>query len=703
MTNGLTFYSIEAMKTIPSSLFFYAVLAGIYTIFLTLDAQARGESPNWYTDSFYLLHEDHHTQPTAAVGADADPEVTEQLVNLSRPDVIQIHAKGNPGWTTYPSKIGHVPPKLARDVLGLWRDVARRNDYHWSIYYNIGRDGEIMKRRPGWNRSRRDDSEWDRALCYHSGVAEGYLWPMIEEIMAGYNPDGFWFDGSVFTVHPCFCPACRVRLKADTGLDLPETRKGASWSALHEVQRKIYREFIHNTCERIHNIDPNCLVSFNWAYSLRMPEKPDPGIAYLTGDIANRVEALSAEAHWYDGVGLPFDLMTTGYTFVDAKDGKVRKLPKPVPQIQQEIAVVIANGGRFNVWDNPSGTSAIDPNLHQFYGRVVAPFLRSRQKWCLGSQRVPDVSLLHNSAAHYALADRTANSFNRADPPIDGTADALTRLHLNYEIVGDWRLREQDIRSDLLIVENPAALAEADVTTIIRFVESGGRVLITGIGIQHDDRLRDVFGLAKIDQAVKPVRFTSVIGDKRYTFVQNLFKAKTSTAEAQLHVTDGEGRIWPLLTRNRYGRGVACYVSVPILSGSAKQKVPFDLIREIMNTVYPRERRHVRTESPSYVEVVLRRKGNQYILHLVNMAPGERSYAPRRGYYQPVTISSLPAIEPHTIVVRVPRKPQTVMLQPEGVSLVQWTYRDGRLELHVPTFEVHRMIVVQFTEQEYRL
>jgi len=259
-------------------------------------------------------------------------------------------------------------------------------------------------------------------------------------------------------------------------------------------------------------------------------------------------------------------------------------------------------------------------------------------------------------------------------------------------------LHEQDIHSGLLIVEHPAALAETDVNAIIRFVESGGRVLITGMGILHDDRLRDVFGLAKIDKAAKPVRLTCMIRDRSYVFTQNLFETQTSTAEAQLHVTNGGGGIWPLLTRNRYGRGVAYYVSVPMLSAFVKQKMPFVLIGEIMNTIYPRERRHVRTESPSHVEVILRQKGNQYILHLVNMAPGERSYASKRGYYRPVTIRSLPAIEPHTIIVRVPRKPKTIMLQPEGLSLEEWTYREGRLEFVAPTFEVHRMIVIQFTE-----
>ena len=121
------------------------------------------------------------------MGRDADLEETRRLVGLVRPDMIQIHAKGNPGWTTYPSKIGHTPPQLVKDVLAIWRDAARRDGYHFSAYYNIGRDGEIMQRRPEWNRMFPDGSPVDKALCYHSGVAEDYLWPMIREIMKLWN------------------------------------------------------------------------------------------------------------------------------------------------------------------------------------------------------------------------------------------------------------------------------------------------------------------------------------------------------------------------------------------------------------------------------------------------------------------------------------------------------------------------------------
>ena len=177
-------------------------------------AEPASQTPSdWYARSFYLLHLDHHTNARMEVGRDADVTETARLLSLSKPDVIQIHAKGNPGWTTYPSKIGFTPPRLVNDVMRLWADVAREKGCVFSAYYNLGRDGEIMKRHPEWNRLKPDGTLRDRALCYHSGVAEEYLWPMIDEIMDRYQPAGFWFDGSCFTVANCYCAKCRERFQ----------------------------------------------------------------------------------------------------------------------------------------------------------------------------------------------------------------------------------------------------------------------------------------------------------------------------------------------------------------------------------------------------------------------------------------------------------------------------------------------------------
>jgi hypothetical protein len=679
------------------------------SLIIILTAQANpaasaGQS-NWYTDSFFLLHEDHHTKPDANVGADANPQLTEQLINLSRPDSIQIHAKGRPGWTTYPSKIGHVPPKLACDVLGLWRDIARRNDYHWSIYYNIGRDAEIMKRRPEWNRSKQDGSEWEHALCYHSGVAEEYIWPMLREIMVNYNPDGFWFDGSVFTINLCYCPSCQKRFKSQTGLDdLPKSQDEPGWAEFHEMQRQIYREFIHKTCKLIHSINPECLVTFNLAYAFRMPEKPDPGIAYLTVDIANKVEKLAIEAHWFDGVGLPFELMTTGHVAYKQtqpnKKAKSKKVAKSKHQIQQEMAITIANGGRFNLWDTPTSTSGINPNLHRFYGEVVGPFLRSRQKWSLGSKRLPDVSLLHSAAAHHANTGNDTKSFRNPNLRIDSAANMLARLHLNYEIPGDWRLYDQDIRSPLLIVEDPKKLTRNDVNALIQFISSGGNALVTGAGLQHDQRLPKVFGLTKIAPAQEPEVLVLTINGRKYSFQQNFFKVKTGRAKTILTVTDTAGKTWPFLTAYGHGRGTAYYIPAPLFHTNNDQLSSLELLRDVMAIVSPPEKRLLTTEAPEHVEVVLRLQDNQYVLHMVNMAKGQRTYyPPRRKRQRPVPfIHSLPAVEAHKASIRLPRKPKKITVQPADIVLKDWRYVDGRVELVVPKFEVHQMIVLQLDD-----
>ena len=108
---------------------------------------------NRYEESFFILHEDHHIFGDEEVGRDANVDETAGLVALCKPDMIQMHAKGNPGWTTYPTKIGFAPSRLRGDVLGVWRDVARRGNYGFGVYFNLGNDGRIAATQPQWIRT----------------------------------------------------------------------------------------------------------------------------------------------------------------------------------------------------------------------------------------------------------------------------------------------------------------------------------------------------------------------------------------------------------------------------------------------------------------------------------------------------------------------------------------------------------------------
>jgi hypothetical protein len=635
------------------------------------------------------------------VGRDADPVRTGELINLSKPDVIQIHAKGNPGWTTYPTQIGHTPPKLRRDVMRVWRDIANRYHYPFSVYYNIGRDGEIMKRHPEWNRSDAKGNEIERALCYHSGVAEKYLWPMVGEIMQHYHPDGWWFDGSCFTVRLCYCPKCRDRFQREASASPPLSSDDPNWPKYHHMQRQIYREFVHQTAAKIHEIDPDCLVAVNWAYSLRMPEKPDAGLAYLTGDIGNRVEGLSAEAHWYDGTGVPFDLMTQlstmhAQTVEGGSAGRSRFGPKPPVQLQQEMAIVVANGGRFWIWDNPTPESGLVAARHEYLAQHVKPWLDARRSWCRGSTRLPDVSLLNTAEAHYAVTDAAGPvCFSRRDNRIEGAAELLPRLHLNYEMVGDWRLYAQDVHSGVLIVEHPKKLSPETARALADFVRGGGTLLLSGMGPSAGGELvREICGISQIAGPRQAEQLKVEYDGSQWAFQHHLFRVTLDDAETVMGTTDAAGNRQALLTRHAFGSGTAYYFATPLLSQHGGNRIPDGLLQAVFTQVIPDAHRLLATDAPPTVEVVLRKRGTARIVHLVNMAPGTREVfdVGRRKY---VNISAVEPVRECTIRVRMPDKPSAVALQPQNVALEEWEHRDGVVTASIPSFEIHQMVVLK--------
>lgn len=598
---------------------------------------------NWYAASFYLLHLDYHTTAPMEVGRDADPAETARLLGLSRPDVIQIHAKGNPGWTTYPTRIGHAPPRLSNDVMRVWAGIARDQGYRFSAYYNIGRDGEIMKRHPAWNRIKANGSPVERALCYHSGVAEGYLWPMIDEIIDRYRPDGFWFDGSCFTVANCYCAKCRARFAKAQNLEPPKNPRQPGWAEFKEMQRQVYREFVAATATRIKQRDPRCLVAVNWAYALRMPEEPPPGLDYFTGDHGCQVDELSPDAIWYDSQGRPFDLMTTIF-YRDAKTSH----PKPRAQLEQEMAIIVAHGGRYFAWDNPTPESALVPERHELLGKVVAPFLRARQKFCLGSRRLPDISLFHGATAHYALSAASPLMFPRQNPPLLAASEGLRRLHLNHEMISDRRLDLLDIRSPLLLVEDPAALSDANVQALRRYVEKGGKLLLTGRATTNAQ-----FGLPTIEEASESV----------------------PVAQREL------------------GQGKMFYSPLPLF-GKDRALSP-ERRNFILKHVLPESERLVTTDAPPTVELVLREKASAQVLHLVNLASGKRLRDPQANSFVSLRITDIPPAPPCRVSLKLPARPKSVMLQPQALKLRDWEWEEGRLNCRVPAFGIHQLVVIQ--------
>ncbi len=670
---------------------------------------------DWYRNAFFILHIDHHTREHMPVGQDADPAETERRVQSCDPDVLQIHAKGRPGWTTYPTEVGYTPPHLQRDVMKVWKDMADRLGKPFSAYYNIGRDTEIMLRKPQFNRLDAGGAPYANMLCYQSGVVEEYLWPQIREVIASYDPDGFWFDGSAFTVNVCYCDACVALWRTLSDLPVPRAPNSPGWDQFKEMHRDIYRRFVHETAKMVHELSPGCLVSFNLAYTSIMPERPDPGMAYLSRDVANGVDALSLQAAFVDGQDIPFDFMTA----VWHHDEQQKMHPKPDEQLRQEVAVILSKGGKYSAWDNPTDGSGLHEDHLKLLDRL-APWLKARRDWCLHTKNRPDVSVLYSADSFYAehRARTDVFPFRGSWNVMTSVCDALDSRHVLYDVIPDWRLEESRVEGKVLIVENLFSLTAERTAAMKRYVEDGGILLATGqTPLTGGPPMRELLGIESIGthsltgsfkmrgSSSEPVAGTMAaslyrVKEKDATVLRTAIPAATGAVRtSDWSAEDVVPEAMPLLTMRDIGKGRAFYCSVPLFTppqlradqDRAEQRMRRDaLVSCVLQQVLPSQSRTLRLDAPPEVHVAYRIKGKDRIVHLVNMAKGNRS-----GRGRTRRITDIPPVAPCSLVIAIPEAPQHVSLEPGARKPIDWTHADGWLKVMIPEFEIHEMVVVR--------
>ena len=216
-----------------------------------------------------------------------------------------------------------------------------------------------------------------------------------------------------------------------------------------------------------------------------------------------------------------------------------------------------------------------------------------------------DVSLLHSAAIHYATTETAATSFTKRNNRIDGATQRLPTLHLNYEMLPDWRLAAGDVGSPLVIVEHPKGLTSETADRLLELVRQGGSLLLTGMGIGQDKRFADLFGVQVVSSAAGPEKLTASVDGTAHDFDHWLFKLEASTADVLLEVTAADGKKYPLLTGSDLGPGRLYYVPLPLLTNHGNQAVPQPVLEGIFEQVLPSSQRLLDTDAPETVEVVL--------------------------------------------------------------------------------------------------
>ena len=626
-------------------------------------------------DSFLGMHFDFHADHTCnEIGKRTTPEMVEHIIDLVRPDYLQIDCKGHAGFSSYPTKVGNPAPGIIGDPLRIWREVTARRGVSLYMHYSGVWDSEAIIRNPSWGALNADGKINGRATSFFSPYADLLLIPQLRELAGDYRVDGAWIDGECWAAVPDYRPLALAAFREKTGIqDVPRKPGDPNWFEFLEFQREAFRKYLRHYIAEIKRTHPQFEICSNWAYTDHMAEQVSAPVDFLSGDYTpeNSVNSARLSARYLVRQGLPWDLMAWSFSRKD------ESLHKPALQLQREAAIVVALGGGFQAYFKQQKDGSISPQ-HVPVMAETAAFCRARQSLCHRAIPVPQVALLLSSAAHY----RKINGlFQRDLSLINGNMQALLESQQSVEILGEHMLTGRMTEYPLIVVPEWDYLEPAFRDELTAYARQGGNLLLVGpktaalfqaeLGVtlveentthlRHRKKTSNIKGLS---QAVKPGPHTRIVGE--------LVGAHDSIPRPAATIAPlGKGRI------------AAVWFSLGENYPAGRDELFRDFTSDLARELFPSPMVEV-TGSPD-VDVCIARKNGKLLVNLVNTS----------GPHQDEDIlESIAPVGPLDVIIRHDGKPAGITLEPGGRPL-PFVYQDGRVRLTVPQVPIHDVIVLE--------
>ncbi|MCK4374685.1 MAG: hypothetical protein KAX19_05125, partial [Candidatus Brocadiae bacterium] len=484
--------------------------------------------------------------------------------------------------------------------------------------------------------------------------------------------------------------------KEATGIEEPPAEASdPDWVAWINFTRNSFEQYVTRYCDAVHAHKAGVLVCSNYLQTIRDPGEPKVPTDWISRDNSAvfGLDSGRCQARFISTRGKPWDLMIWAHYTAGGARGRTSPATfKPVHMIQQEAAVTLSLGGMVQVYENGGGLRdgrLIPWRMKRL--REVAAFVKARKSLCQGSETVPQVAVLHSE--HHVHSQPAPDLWEVDTGPVEGAAYSLLENHYGVDIMDEWALKPRLGDFPVVVAPERDSMSDEMVEALKGYVRSGGRLLVSGSAAfeRFGGRFLGVRG-GKVESEAS--YHVSAGGGSVRVFSTAWRMVKTGAARAfgRLGKTPLlEERLLrsPAATLNKVGKGVVAYV-------------PFDVFRFFGACRYPMVRQFVgelthalagemaiRVEAPTCVDVVLRKKADRTIVHLINRASGIPN-RPNDG-----TVDEVPPVGPVTVEVKLPKRPASVSLALEE-SDFDWKYvaRRGKAVATLDKVHIHAAIVV---------
>ena len=416
------------------------------------------------------------------------------------------------GWK---SAFGKPDPKMGdrdgtREVLAL----CRKHGIRYIPYYWAQREPAALgEAHPDW-RCVNGKGKPTAYFCINTPYRD-LVRNRIVELVKEIGVDGIFFDMFHARADECYCAACKVKFTKQTGQEPPlkEDFDSVLWQQWTDFKYRSIESAMLEFNRAIKAANPEAaLVVNSWnAWVYRQPDRP----AHNTRNsirVAECVDGMLEETGWYDTVDPSFFAFPALHNFMSWHLGGLCK------------------NTRAFMWSSPSFMRTQPVGYSEAAIRVLAMMTNGS----VPAQSVPGRDVMARYMADTAARDtyfrndrlhpwcglvvseKTELWYGRDDPKnryvkgVYGAFQTMMERHLPVSLVTDRDLERGKLDDHkVLFMPNCAAMSDAELETVRRFVRNGGGLVATYETSLYNEHAkpRDTFGLADVLNAKKAGAF----------------------------------------------------------------------------------------------------------------------------------------------------------------------------------------------------
>jgi hypothetical protein len=636
-------------------------------------------------DAFFGLHFDLHPQATdTSLGADISEDNIRNLLERARPDYVQYDCKGHAGWAGYPTAVGWASPGIVKDSLAVWRKATRDVGVGLFIHYSGVWDSKAVAEHPDWARVDANGKRDANATSVFGPYVDELLTPQLIEVAAKYGLDGVWADGECWAAQLDYSPRALAAWTKETCYrDAPKDGSDPRWLEWKTFHRRAFERYLGHWIDAVHAANPSLQLTSNWMYTSFAPKPVEVKLDFLSGDYSPglSVDRARVEARYLASTGMPWDLMAWGFD----KGKDLGWSIKPAEHLMQEAAVVLMQGGGFQIYHQPTRSGYIvEPIVAQ--EEAVAAFCRTRQAASHKSATVPQVALLLSSESFWDKSDAVFAPWGDVFLELEGALHALLNLHYSVDILAEHQLQPRLREFPLVVVPDSYKLSADFRNALTDYVAGGGSLLLLG---------------EKCARLLEPTLGATLVGTPEKTGAELASAGGVTNADgvwqkAALTSARAAGHRFPTrdtrkggevaATVNAFGKGKVGAVYGPVASIYFRSHHPWlrEFIGGLAAELFPEPM--ITVDGPPTLDVSLRKTPDGRLsVHLLNTAG-----MPLPDRY--VFTDFIPPLEDIGLAVRTAARPKSVTWVPDGGTL-DWSWADGLLKVTVPELKIHGVLV----------